>query len=429
MPPGRTPPQRTFNTSLLETEALAAPGGLRTALSSIESVCYSDDSSIMEMVVELSNRPHTLEYIFSSTFRIFVFPVGLTEQTTAAALDDQAYERLSKWTVARFPTPATPDVMGALGIKLLQRLSSSLVSVEGVSTQEYRNELREFRKEVGLSLNVLEELDGYADPALVNVHLSPVSRKRPKAPARRTQLDPHSFDCMGIAVPTTEDEVRVVFGKVLSRLQSILEVRASLSFPLPRNTHPTSALPPRSEATSDIGYIQTSIRRPRDHRVHNSVNQSRPVSRRREGVWGVADFALSQGAKVPARSQTWKWRYVQDRHEENKVSNALSACRAHFTTRSRELSHGHFSDDNHKKLTGTKTIIPVYEAKMTGDTRLVVSRGVPPLAERTNLPLVPHRLYPQWQGESFANIHGFTLTSTVRAKPKVIISLSFLGVP
>ena len=160
-------------------------------------------------------------------------PYGLIEQTAPVVLDNQAYERLSKWTVGRFPTPATPSVMGALGIKLLQRLSSSLMSVEGVSTQECRNELREFRKEVGLSLNVLKELDGCVDRAPVGVGVSPVSRKRPKALARRTQLDPHPFDCMGIAVPTTEDEVRAICSDILPRLQIILGVRASLSLPPP----------------------------------------------------------------------------------------------------------------------------------------------------------------------------------------------------
>lgn len=38
----------------------------------------------------------------------------------------------------------------------------------------------------------------------------------------------------------------------------------------------------------------------------------------------------------------------------------------------RELSKGHFSDDNQKRLTGLDVEIPIYEAKMTGDTRLVV---------------------------------------------------------
>ncbi|KAH9855762.1 hypothetical protein C2E23DRAFT_548924 [Lenzites betulinus] len=37
----------------------------------------------------------------------------------------------------------------------------------------------------------------------------------------------------------------------------------------------------------------------------------------------------------------------------------------------KELSRGQFSDDNQKRLTGLNVEIPIYEAKMTGDTRLV----------------------------------------------------------
>jgi hypothetical protein len=39
----------------------------------------------------------------------------------------------------------------------------------------------------------------------------------------------------------------------------------------------------------------------------------------------------------------------------------------------RELSNGHFSEDNQKRLTGPNTPVPIYEAKMTRDKRLVVS--------------------------------------------------------
>ena len=148
------------------------------------------------------------------------------------ALDNQAYERLSEWAIARFPTLATLNVMEAFGIKLLQRLSSSLMSVEGVSTTERRNELREFRRQADLSLNVLEELSGWADRLKIGPSASPTSRKRPKALARRVQLNPHPFDCLGIAVPMTEDEVRIVRGDILPRLQRILGVRVSISFRL-----------------------------------------------------------------------------------------------------------------------------------------------------------------------------------------------------
>ncbi|RDB28998.1 TPR and ankyrin repeat-containing protein 1 [Hypsizygus marmoreus] len=37
----------------------------------------------------------------------------------------------------------------------------------------------------------------------------------------------------------------------------------------------------------------------------------------------------------------------------------------------KELSNGHFSDDNQKRLTSQATNVPVFEAKMTGDSRLV----------------------------------------------------------
>jgi hypothetical protein len=39
----------------------------------------------------------------------------------------------------------------------------------------------------------------------------------------------------------------------------------------------------------------------------------------------------------------------------------------------RELSNGHFSDDNQKRLNGPSVEVPIYEAKMTRDQRLVVS--------------------------------------------------------
>lgn len=38
----------------------------------------------------------------------------------------------------------------------------------------------------------------------------------------------------------------------------------------------------------------------------------------------------------------------------------------------RELSHGHFSDDNQKRLIGADIPVPIFEAKMTRDSRLVV---------------------------------------------------------
>ena len=79
MPSSRASSQQIFNTGLLEPDVLTTSPGLQAALRSIESVLYHDDSSIMEMVVELSSRPHVLEYILSSVFCALVIAVGLID--------------------------------------------------------------------------------------------------------------------------------------------------------------------------------------------------------------------------------------------------------------------------------------------------------------------------------------------------------------
>jgi hypothetical protein len=48
---------------------------------------------------------------------------------------------------------------------------------------------------------------------------------------------------------------------------------------------------------------------------------------------------------------------------------AVLYCIAH--RRYRNLSRGAFTDDNHQKLAGPKSGIPIYRAWVLGDTRLV----------------------------------------------------------
>ena len=165
------------------------------------------------------------------------------KQTITIALNDQAHERLSKWTISRFPVTFTPNVMEAWGIKLVQLLSSSLVSVEGVSTAEHRNELRSFRRKVVLFSEVLSELGRFANRASVGANVYPVRRKRGanRLLTGYIQPDPYPFDCMEIAVPATEGEVWSVFRDILTQMQSILGVRQSLFAPPVSNRLPGSS--------------------------------------------------------------------------------------------------------------------------------------------------------------------------------------------
>ena len=86
MPRNRTSHQPAFNAGLFEPEALAAPGGLQTALGSVRKICYDEDSLIMEMVTELNRYPYVLEYILSGTHRTPALTVGLIKLTVPCSI-------------------------------------------------------------------------------------------------------------------------------------------------------------------------------------------------------------------------------------------------------------------------------------------------------------------------------------------------------
>ena len=138
-------------------------------------------------------------------------------------LDEGAREKLLKWIITGFPTSPTPNMMDTMSMRLLQRFSSSLVSVEYPSTTEAPSNLRPFRRKVELLFDVLKNLES-ANSALAGGNISPVIRKKDKAVTNKRRIDPLPFDSMGITVPTTDAEVRDVCVAVLSQLQRILEV-------------------------------------------------------------------------------------------------------------------------------------------------------------------------------------------------------------
>ena len=69
-------------------------------------------------------------------------------------------------------------------------------------------------------------LEENASGALTGENASLTGRKKGKAAASIRNLDPLPFDSKGIAVPTTDAEVRDVYLKVSSQLRNILEVRS-----------------------------------------------------------------------------------------------------------------------------------------------------------------------------------------------------------
>jgi hypothetical protein len=123
-----------------------------------------------------------------------------------------------------FPTSDTPNMMDTMGMRLLRRFSSSLLSTEYPSGADAPPNLSVSRRKVELLFNILKNLQENTESALAGGNVSPVSRKKIEMVANDRRIDPSPFDSMGINVPTTDAEVRDVYVVALSRLRSILEV-------------------------------------------------------------------------------------------------------------------------------------------------------------------------------------------------------------
>ena len=140
-------------------------------------------------------------------------------------MDESAYEKLTKWVISGFPTHATSKIVDTMSMKLLQRLSSSLLFAEYPSAADAPPDLRVFWKKVELSFNALKELEEHLVTVPNSGSMSPTSYKRGKQAVKTRRIDPLPFDSMGIPVPMTDMEVRDTCIGILAQLQGILEVR------------------------------------------------------------------------------------------------------------------------------------------------------------------------------------------------------------
>lgn len=221
---------------MVDPQLLDTPDGFHTVLRSIEGACHRGDSEIAQMVSMLMNRSHILEYIISGTSHPPAFHFTSSaqhKQFLFSVVDENAYDKLTKWVISEFPTPTTPKMVDAMSMRLLKRLSSSLLFAEYPSAADAPPDLRAFWKKVESSFDVLKELEEHANGAFTSGNVSPTIRKRAKQTVKNRRIDPLPFDSMGITVPTTDMEVRDVYIAVLTQLQKILEVRGFIIGGLP----------------------------------------------------------------------------------------------------------------------------------------------------------------------------------------------------
>ncbi|KAI9436974.1 hypothetical protein H4582DRAFT_1853973 [Lactarius indigo] len=179
-----------------------------------------------------------------------------------------------------------------------------------------------------------------------------------------TPVDPTPFRALRLEVPTSHSQAKEMALGILSKQKGILMSHLflfrleSLSETLKRNYIPPAVV---DAAVEDNGAV--AKRSAQDIEIPEEVPAAYPqVQPMKAALYFDSVEGFGQWRILISGRADRNLREMR-RKDKNLFRITLKKIK--------ELSNGHFSDDNHKRLTGTSVSVPIYEAKMTRDSRLV----------------------------------------------------------
>ncbi|KAF8060885.1 hypothetical protein FPV67DRAFT_312197 [Lyophyllum atratum] len=175
--------------------------------------------------------------------------------------------------------------------------------------------------------------------------------------------DAKLFEEFDICLPRDREEAEAAVSKILTYAKSILEFYFE-----------TLRAPDVIEA------IQKAFIPPKDSAEPLKMESDVASKQAEEG--GVVETPSAYPMVQPMKSALHfnsaegfgEWRILISTRADGDLREARRKDRKTFAIivkKIKELSNGHFSDDNQKRLNGPNTDVPIFEAKMTRDTRLV----------------------------------------------------------
>ncbi|KAG1806261.1 P-loop containing nucleoside triphosphate hydrolase protein [Suillus variegatus] len=183
-------------------------------------------------------------------------------------------------------------------------------------------------------------------------------RNRPKA---HTSIDTSLFVRLGVVVPLTSEAAASLSTQILAKLKNAL----SFYFSLLR----------RTELAGDIKALLFPIVREYAKYVAPEVSST-------EDAESPTDRLNAYQMVQPMKAALYfdnadgfgEWQILISTEAYKHLREFRRADKKTFKIifkKIKQLSNGHFSDDNHKRLNGPDAGIPIYDAKMTKDLQLV----------------------------------------------------------
>ncbi|TEB14983.1 hypothetical protein FA13DRAFT_1805226 [Coprinellus micaceus] len=266
---------------------------------------------------------------------------------------------LSDWLLETFPTNVD-QFLFSIHLKLIY---SRQYRIRVELTPKVMSGLTAFHsEEQGVSQTplALVELDGLEDGFIGQKIKQSVKKQARKAKHQAALFSLQDLECLGIEEPHSRLEADATAHSLLGEVQKVLQKFLSLlHYPDVASTACKMfvvEVRPTSPAGAEGGV--------NEHTDGTSTPQEEPV--RPVAYPYVQPMKASLYFENPKGFGDWRMPGAGTEHSFEIYIKKI-----------KELSKGHFSTDNQKRLNGADLEVPLYEAKMTGNTRLVYQNRLP----------------------------------------------------
>jgi len=339
---------------LLSKDRIVDAAGLRAAINALSTLAPTELQAVVEHLLSV---PEVFAYVISVWDRcddmisqiMSDFPTKSQEYPSSLA--SKVLDSLSMYFLALpvecLPTEVSRDISRNRGF-----IEGALPVLCALNTMTFANE-KSFEEDINL-------YDVDPDDGFIKLKVSQKTQKRNRQKPRAT-INTALFVKLGVTVPHTSEAATLLTIAILVELKEIL----SFYFSLLR----------RTELAGDIKALLFS-------NAGESAKNVSPEVSSTEVVESPAQRPSAYPMVQPMKAALYfdnadgfgEWRILISTEAYRNLREYRRADVKIFkiiVKKIKQLSNGHFSDDNQKRLNGPDAGIPIHEAKMTRDLPLV----------------------------------------------------------
>ncbi|KAJ3777202.1 hypothetical protein FB446DRAFT_718464 [Lentinula raphanica] len=357
---------RILPEDLLSSSRLTSSAAIDAAVAELEALVNANRHRLDILIADLlQNHQHAIPLVFS-------------------CVQDNAFNLIQTHIIGLFE--AESDLVAdSLVLELLTNLSQFMYFHDlPPSVAQHQELLRNYYPTIQNAVIVLKLLNKANFGEVVpethdedkeDEFLDGIRIRRKKKATRHTRakskvLDPKPFKSLGLQIPSNQVEARTIAIQLLHSLKFILDehlnllrthdIRAAIKTSFTQALVAADAMAAQDMAAQDIADAPVQeYKTLSSEDIPSAFPKVQPMKAALhfDSVDGFGEWPIYIGQNADAD--------LRIKHRRDKTSFDI------IVKKIKELSNGHFSADNQKRLSGPKCEVPIFEAKMTADLRLI----------------------------------------------------------